>query len=204
MDFRQRETNQPQSSPAVSAPTTVSHSGHSRKEPSGSRWLKLTAVVLLFACTILLVALIVYLVTSKPTNQNKYVSTSEYQAVFLNGGQVYFGHISSLNSQYLRIGDIYYLQVNQQVQPNQSTSSTANNNVSLVKLGCELHGPEDSMVINQSQVIFWENLKTTGKVAQAIATYKQQNPNGQNCNGSTGSSTPSTTTPTATNTTTKQ
>jgi len=195
MDFRQSEPNQqPQPSQAARPAAAVSHDhgGHGRRQSSMSLF-KLTAVILLFACTILLVSVIVYLVTAKPANQDKYVNTTEYQAVFLNGGQVYFGHINTLNSQYTRISDIYYLQVNQQVQPNQSTSSTANNNVSLVKLGCELHGPEDSMVINQDQVIFWENLKSSGKVAQAIATYKQQNPNGQNCNQTQStSSTPTT------------
>jgi hypothetical protein len=37
------------------------------------------------------------------------------------------------------------------------------------------------MVINQEQVIFWENLKTDGQVAKAVADYQKQNPNGQKC-----------------------
>jgi hypothetical protein len=191
MEFRQGETNQPRPAQAPTVPA-ASHSGHVKGLKKGSGMLKLSVVSLLFACTILFIALIAYLATIRFSNQTKYVDTSEYQAVFLNGGQVYFGHINALNSQYTRINDIYYLQVNQQVQPNQSTQTA--NNVSLVKLGCELHGPEDSMVINQTQIIFWENLKSDGKVAQAIATYKQQNPNGQNCsqNQSSSSTTPAT------------
>jgi len=157
--------------------------------------LKLAVVSLLYACTILFVATIAYLATVRPLSQGRYVDTSKYQAVFLNGGQVYFGRITSLNNQFTRIADIYYLQVNQQVQPDQSNPSAASNNVSLVKLGCELHGPRDSMVINKDQVIFWENLKSDGKVAKAIATYQEQNPNGQNCEetqNSNSSATPTT------------
>jgi hypothetical protein len=45
------------------------------------------------------------------------------------------------------------------------------------------------MVINQSQVIFWENLKTDGQVAQAVKKYKEQNPNGQQCNTANNTST---------------
>lgn len=36
---------------------------------------------------------------------------SQYQAVFLTNGQVYFGKISHANSQYVNLTDIYYLQV---------------------------------------------------------------------------------------------
>lgn len=75
--------------------------------------------------------------------------------------------------------NIYYLRVNQQVQPNQSSNST--NDISLVKLGCELHGPQDNMVINREQVIFWENLKPDGQVAKAVENYKKQNPGEQKC-----------------------
>ena len=70
--------------------------------------------------------------------------------------------------------DIYYLQVQQTVQPKDSSAAAANNNqqVSLAKLGGELHGPEDVMYVSRQQVLFWENLKTDGKVAKAISDYK--------------------------------
>jgi hypothetical protein len=86
------------------------------------------------------------------------------------------------------MSDIYYLRVNQQVQPNGQQSSS-NNDISLVKLGCELHGPQDQMVINQNQVIFWENLKDDGQVAKAVAEYVKQNPNGQKCDATSASDT---------------
>jgi hypothetical protein len=53
------------------------------------------------------------------------------------------------------------------------------------------------MVINQSQVIFWENLKADGQVAKAVAQFQKQNPNGQDCSTqNSGSTTQSATTPT--------
>jgi hypothetical protein len=48
------------------------------------------------------------------------------------------------------------------------------------------------MVINRSQVAFWENLQDSGKVVQAIKKFQQQNPNGPDCTA-TSSSTNSTT-----------
>jgi len=44
----------------------------------------------------------------------------------------------------------------------------------LLKLGNEVHGPEDQMEINREHVVFIEKLKTDGKVAKAIAAYKEK------------------------------
>jgi hypothetical protein len=37
------------------------------------------------------------------------------------------------------------------------------------------------MVINRTQVTFWENLQSTGQVAKAVATFQKTNPGGQKC-----------------------
>ena len=105
-------------------------------------------------------------------NQNNLmegVNTSQYQAVFLTNGQAYFGKITNINNSFLHISDIYYLQAQQSVQP--KTSSQAN--LSLVKLGSEIHGPEDSMYIARSQILFYENLKDNGQVVKAINSTKK-------------------------------
>jgi len=158
----------------------------SAKKSGGLRnWnlMRFVQVALLFSATILIVAVVWFLALGGNTkSQSDYVDTGKLQAVFLNGGQVYFGKINNLNDKYLSMNGIYYLRVNQQVQPNQS--STSSNDVSLVKLGCELHGPQDNMVINIDQVIFWENLKDDGQVAKAVKEYQTQNPNGQKCDAS--------------------
>jgi hypothetical protein len=163
--------------------------------------LRTASVGLIFAVTILIVAFIAYLFTSGPASQSKFVDKTKMQAVFLNGGQVYFGRISSLNDRFMRMRDIYYLRVNQQVQPDGSASN--NQDISLVKLGCELHGPQDSMVVNQDQVIFWENLKDDGQVAKAVADYIKQNPDGQKCETNTQNTTTDTTKPSTTTETNK-
>jgi hypothetical protein len=100
------------------------------------------------------------------------VKGKQFQAVFLTNGQVYFGKVSKVDSSYVKVTDIYYLQVQQTVQPKDAAAAANNQQVSLAKLGGELHGPEDVMYISRQQVLFWENLKTDGKVAKAIADYK--------------------------------
>lgn len=101
------------------------------------------------------------------------VKKGQYQAIFLTNGQVYFGKLSGVNDSYIDLTDIYYLQVQQSVQPDANKTATENPQVSLAKLGSELHGPEDQMKINRDQVLFWENLKDNGKVVEAIKKNQQ-------------------------------
>lgn len=184
------------SAPAQQAGTPVNHAApHHSKRRLSILSLRTVSVVLLFCITVLIVAIVWLLALGGAKPEGSYVDKSKLQAVFLNGGQVYFGNISNLNEKYVRLGNIYYLRVNQQVQPDAKTSTSAQNDISLVKLGCELHGPTDEMLINREQVVFWENLKSDGQVAKAVTEFIKQNPNGQKCNTSTSNSTPSSSTP---------
>ena len=97
---------------------------------------------------------------------------SDYQAVFLTNGQVYFGKISQTRDTYVVLKDIYYLQVNKQLQP-ADTQTASQSQLSLIKLGNELHGPDDLMHINRDQILFFEDLKSDGRVAQAITEYQK-------------------------------
>lgn len=170
MDF----TRQSAPAPAHSA---APQGSKRRKTPP--KIMGITAIILLFSSTILIVAVLLFMAfVGNGKRENRFVDSSKMQAVFMNGGQVYFGKITDLNNKNIVLQDIYYLRVNQQVQPDAEPNA---NDISLVKLGCELHGPEDRMIIKQDQVIFWENLKSDGKVAQAVTQFKSQNPNGLKC-----------------------
>lgn len=96
------------------------------------------------------------------------VKKDQYQAVFLTNGQVYFGKIEEMGKSQLKLTNIYYLQVQQSVQPAEQKKDGDQAQISLAKLGDELHGPEDTMYVAKDQMLFWENLKDSGKVVQAI------------------------------------
>lgn len=188
MDFTPRSDTPHQSgSPAPARPAAASNGSKQKSNRKWTKILTISSIILLFLIGILIVLVVAKIMVTDNKSQSKYVNENEMQAVFLNGGQVYFGNITRLNSQYIALSNIYYLRVNQQVQPGQE--SNAQNDVSLVKLGCELHGPQDEMVINADQVVFWENLKGNGQVAQAVQEYVKQNPNGQNCDVQQGQNT---------------
>jgi len=105
------------------------------------------------------------------TPEKKATKTENYSAVFLVNGQVYFGKIDDTISNYTVLTDIYYLQVDQPIQPAQ-TNITDQPQISLIKLGDEIHGPKDEMKINKDQVLFIEDLKEDGQVVKAIKAHK--------------------------------
>lgn len=140
-----------------------------KKKPSAIRWMVVLVIVvlLIFAC--------LYGV-SKMTNLNilglDKSTNGEWQAVFLSNGQVYFGKASSLNDKIVTLKNIYYLQVTQALQADGTQAATQQQGeLSLVKLGNELHGPSDEMKINRDHILFIENLKNDGKVVKAIEKY---------------------------------
>jgi hypothetical protein len=113
------------------------------------------------------------------TAEQKEQKSSGYQAVFLTNGQVYFGKLSDMSATYATLSDIYYLQVTQPpIQGSQQQgqqAASAQQQLSLVKLGQELHGPVDEMKINRDQILFFEDIKEDGRVMTAIREY-QKNP----------------------------
>ncbi len=186
MDFSR--TAQPQGTAPVGAPTG---SKKSRNRDDGSLSRVGTVVAAALVALLLIAVALVSFNGSNGGNEEKFVNKDKLQAVFLNTGQVYFGKITDLNSKYFVVTNIYYLQTSTNGQA--TATQAANTSVSLVKLGCELHEPYDKMVINRSQVTFWENLQDNGQVAKAVATFQKQNPSGQKCSDQGASTSGSTT-----------
>lgn len=126
---------------------------------------------------VLILGVVGWFLWSSTQNKAVGIDSSKYQAVFFTNGQVYFGKLTPYNSEYLKMTDIYYLQTQSAnaAETNPQETTTADNNVQLIKLGDEIHGPEDEMVISKDQVLFYENLKTDGKVAQSIEQFKKSN-----------------------------
>jgi len=94
-----------------------------------------------------------------------------WRAVFLTNNQVYFGHfLWTPFSSTVTLKDIYYLQASQPLQ--QGDAESKQPAMKIVKLGNEIHGPTDKMVIFKDQILFWEDLREDSAVAQKIKTSK--------------------------------
>ena len=104
-------------------------------------------------------------------NGTSQIDSSKYQAVFLSNGQVYFGKIHDYYTDHPYLTNVYYIQA-QNGQASTSTTSAGEANQQLVKLGGEIHAPENEMILNKQSILFVENLTNNGKVVKLIESGK--------------------------------
>jgi hypothetical protein len=138
-----------------------------------SRRFKLPIIITL---SVIVLALAAWLASTQLQNSATAIQADKYQAVFFANGQVYFGKLHTFHGGDFKLTDIYYLQTQNATgtdSKNPQQTTTDQNNVQLIKLGDEIHGPQDEMIISKDQVLFYENLKSDGKVAQSIVKYKK-------------------------------
>lgn len=94
------------------------------------------------------------------------VNGNRWQTVFLTNGQAYFGHLAQRGDAFV-LTNVFYLRTNPNFQPT-TPSATA---FDIVKLGGELHGPESTMYIPESGILFWEDMRTDSQVVTAIENF---------------------------------
>jgi hypothetical protein len=97
------------------------------------------------------------------------VKNARWQAVFLTNDQVYFGKLENTSGAYVKLTNVYYLRSASDI----TRSDGDGKSINLVKLGGELHGPEDVMYIAKDKILFWENLKESARIVTLISTMKQ-------------------------------
>lgn len=196
MDFLSRGGDRRPSQPMpASGHPAAAHTGRRKHIDWAARTVRIELFIVLVGTALLLAALSLWLATGNFNNSaSKQVESNRYQAVFLTNNQVYFGKITTVNDKSVVLTDVFYIET---PNSNQNNATSSNTNYTLRKLGdSELHAPEDKMVINTSQVIFWENLKDSSQVVTKIKEYKK-NPSAAQQNNSQAS--PSTQTPSNSN-----
>lgn len=176
-----------------------SHQGIQNK-PSKSRSLKkldmkFLTVVLVVLVGVLVALIIAALLFYKTNTENGYVNTSTYQSVDINvngstGGQIYFGKIVIMNSSYVVMDNVFYLE-----------PGTSSNQFSLNSLTCTLYNPQNQIVINRSQIAFWENLSAKSQVVADINKWQTDKLQCASNSSATTSSSTSSTTPSTSSTT---
>jgi hypothetical protein len=96
---------------------------------------------------------------------------TEYQAVFIDNGQVFFGKLENGGSTHPLLRDVYY------IGRQQSPDGKEVKNI-LLKRGNEWHAP-DFMYLTSSHIVMIEPVSATSKVAELIKTLKAQQPAAQ-------------------------
>lgn len=94
----------------------------------------------------------------------------KWSGVFLTNGQAYFGHFYSGPGEYARLREVYYVLATQ--LQSQDPSVAPQTQLTLQKLGGEIHGPTQEMKIWKQQILFVEDLRSDSAVVATIAQLK--------------------------------
>jgi hypothetical protein len=147
-----------------------------KKSRLGHR-IKMNQLIWIIAAILIPVVLVIagWMITR--TNTGAYIDDNKYQAVFFTNGQVYFGKLKAVNNEYFKLNKVFYLQTKDKTatdSKNPQQTSTDTTDVELIKLGNEIHGPTDEMIVSKDQVLFFENLKADGTVTKSIEKFNSQ------------------------------
>lgn len=142
------------------------HEGHPKPTKPARAKMQRQTLLLIAAIGIVLIGGAVGLAWKYSSTQP---DSDSYQAVFLDNGQVFFGKLSGVTQPYASLKSAYYSkEVNLPEDATAAQRQAAANNVSLVKAGDEVYGPENTMQIRTDKILFWQNLRDDSKVTKAI------------------------------------
>ncbi len=160
--------------PKKETPATVQRIGASHHIATKDKPKRpLVPIAIVVVALLIIGALIAWFM--RPNGGASGIESGKYQAVFLSNNQVYFGKLQAVNDQYFKLTKVFYIQGSSDTDNSTSKDpqQTTSNDLKLIKLCKEVHGPEDSMIINRDQVQFYENLKSDSEVVKLINQYKQ-------------------------------
>jgi hypothetical protein len=129
---------------------------------------KLTHLGLLFPRALIMASLVLLLFVYGCQKPEVKIDT-EYKAVFLDNGQVFFGKLEKEGSSYILLKDVFYVQsqVVQQEKDKKEVRSI------LIKRGNEWHGP-DLMYIARHHIVVIEPVSPNSRVGKLISEAKGQ------------------------------
>ena len=104
--------------------------------------------------------------------------SSGWEAVYLNNGEVYVGHIRGSTRQVIKLSDAYILNVVKSGEAEAASrkfnvAGSVGNNISLIKWG--FYQPLKSrgeLFISRSNVLFWEKLDKDSEVVKQLEQQK--------------------------------
>lgn len=120
-----------------------------------------------FRIVLLLVFSMIFISACNQTSANLSFPT-EYQAVFLDNGQVFFGKLENGGAEHPKLTEVYY--IGQQPAPDGKQVANI-----LLKRGGEWHGPE-FMYLTKNHIVMIEPVSPTSRVAELIKELKAKQP----------------------------
>lgn len=164
-DFQQRNIPRaaPSSQQTAPHPTEPTAQKHPRQKPAR----RLRGVAYVIVALVSLPAFVLGGLWLSHLDVFTGVESNHYQAVFLTNGEIYFGKLRYTLTGQARLTDIYYIK-KPSTTATSDTKASSDQAIELVKLGKELHGPRDNMIISNYQLLYFENLSDDSQVVKTI------------------------------------
>ena len=107
---------------------------------------------------------------------NRIFNNATVSAVTLTNGQTYFGRLEKFGTHTVVLFNPYYLQVNptttETTDPATTEATGDSSNLQLKKLTDDFHQPNDYLIINRDQVLYWQHLELGSPIIQAMVDYQ--------------------------------
>lgn len=125
-------------------------------------------IIIIFA--LINIALIIFFEPITKLGRKIISSESDWYAVHLNNGQVYFAHLDKVSKNEIVLSEVYFIE---SYQSNDPSSGEPNQLYNLVKRGSDdLTTTDNKLIINRSVVLFWEKLKSSSEIVKLIEKNK--------------------------------
>ena len=136
---------------------------------------------LAYLCACLSLILVFVQFSLYSLHYNRIFSDDSITAVTLTNGQTYFGVMEKFGPHTVLLFSVYYLQAGDQVTAADTAVDTADlpdttteSNLKLIKLADDFHQPNDYLVINRDQILFWQHLESSSPILEAMQEYTTQ------------------------------
>ncbi len=128
---------------------------------------------LAYACACLSLILVFAQFSLYSLHYNRIFSDDSISAVTLTNGQTYFGVMEKFGPHTVVLFSVYYLQAGDQAADT-TAEATTESNLKLIKLADDFHQPNDYLVINRDQILFWQHLEASSPILEAMQEYATQ------------------------------
>ncbi|MCK4539717.1 hypothetical protein KAU09_01015 [Candidatus Parcubacteria bacterium] len=131
---------------------------------------------IIFILLIIIIAFGFYLFINKNKEVEPVKNESNknfWYSIKLINGEFYYGQIKNTGADPVVLENVYYNYDQINSEQNGSGEKKESGNLRLVKRGKETHGPDGSMSIVRTQVVYMEPLREDSKVLKAILDYEK-------------------------------
>lgn len=107
---------------------------------------------------------------------NRIFANDSISAVTLTNGQTYFGRLEKFGPRTIVLFTPFYLQVNasDDATVEETTATNPEAGLQLKKLSDDFHQPNDYLIVNRDEVLYWQHLNSSSPIIEAMVEYEQQ------------------------------